>query len=395
MEYNSNYIFDPQRFTHTKEDNVILNNMMIDWSCGHKEVIEAFVSKNRKYKKYLYKIVKQDKVKLDKEIVNLKKSSLLMTVLMLTGKCNADCDVCYTDRVDSKNNLSREEIVSVIDQTYALGSRLLYIPGEGEPTLDASFWDILEYTYKIGMNVILFTNGIIFSNDKLSIAQWGISSDDAVRRLKKYPIYVYHKLWSLKNDKYADLIRVNKDEIDWGNVTINKKNYNLPRSLILLMNNLPRERVGVQVLVEKRNIGEVIYDIMPFVINSGLKCYMETILHSGRMIAGFDCDLKEKELCIISDLLCRKNCKRMAYKTVVHNDGTISPGVAINSRIIKANVDDICEYNIRKSDGKGLKDIYYLLHNLDYIVWGRYQIDKCLCEVENNRYYKKKYPVIH
>jgi len=77
------------------------------------------------------------------KLESAKQNSLLNTIVMLTGKCNANCSVCYTDCRAKKTELTGVEICGILDETYKLGSRLLYIPGEGEPTLDKSFWTVL------------------------------------------------------------------------------------------------------------------------------------------------------------------------------------------------------------------------------------------------------------
>jgi len=102
-------------------------------------------------------------------------------------------------------------------QTKALGSKTLYIPGEGEPFLDKAFWDVIRYAKLLSMDVIIFTNGLILSNDRLSLKEWGVHGEDILRTLKEYPVYIYHKLWSLDQERVSDMMGVPLDACEYVN----------------------------------------------------------------------------------------------------------------------------------------------------------------------------------
>jgi len=102
-----------------------------------------------------------------KYIINhqiFKKDTPLIAGLAITNKCNLQCRHCsITNR--GIEDLSFEEIITVLNSFYKEGGRTVYIEG-GEPFMwhdgQYNLEDIVEYSHKIGFfTVIIYTNGTI------------------------------------------------------------------------------------------------------------------------------------------------------------------------------------------------------------------------------------------
>ncbi|MCG3167805.1 MAG: hypothetical protein POELPBGB_03600 [Bacteroidia bacterium] len=369
-------LFAEQVFEGELENEVIRNNMTIDYYYGHSSILEKFTEINLEFKPHLNYLFKQTKEDIYKLVQNAKSCSALIVTLMLTGKCNADCGICYTDRKSKNNELKLHEIKSVIDQAYELGVRTLYIPGEGEPTLDNSFWDILDYVKDKRMKIIVFTNGLLFSNDDESHRYWGISCEEAVKRLKKYPIYIYFKLWSLKPDLISTMMGINSAKYNYTNYY----NWNIPYGLKLMLETLSLDKIGIEVIIEKRNLEEVVQNIIPFVQKSGVKSYMEPLIHSGRCFNQYDFDpiINNEQRLLLESWLQRSRCKRVGYMISIHNSGYLSVCMAISpKKISKEGL--LSTLNLR-SNGNIINELFEMLHLNEEIVKGRYKINSCICE---------------
>lgn len=101
-------------------------------------------------------------------IKNTNKITLEMTWIEITQSCNLRCIHCYegTSHVNSPKSLSLDQWKNVIDQLYGLNIKRLIIIG-GEPCCSSIICDIIDYasTYKI--NITLFTNATLISDDIL------------------------------------------------------------------------------------------------------------------------------------------------------------------------------------------------------------------------------------
>ena len=85
----------------------------------------------------------------------------------MTGTCPHDCFHCFTDK-DNKT-LSLDEIKSIIDQLAEKDTHAIDFLGEGEPTIDRDFFEIVEYTSSKGIQPIIFTDAATKMRDKLFV----------------------------------------------------------------------------------------------------------------------------------------------------------------------------------------------------------------------------------
>ena len=94
----------------------------------------------------------------------LKKHTPLIAGLAITNKCNLRCQHCRVTERETED-MSFEEIISILDSFYKEGGRIVYIEG-GEPFIwhdkQYSLEDIVEYAHKKRFHaVIIYTNGTI------------------------------------------------------------------------------------------------------------------------------------------------------------------------------------------------------------------------------------------
>jgi len=90
----------------------------------------------------------------------LKAEGLLSLELELSRACNLQCIYCYASSGQPlENELTLEEIFTVIDQAVELGARKIIVLGGGEPLLYPRIFDVIDYILSKKLAVDLFTNG--------------------------------------------------------------------------------------------------------------------------------------------------------------------------------------------------------------------------------------------
>ncbi len=111
----------------------------------------------------------------------------------MTPACPHNCFHCFTDKL--KKTLTLQEIKGVIDQLAEMKTVAIDYLGEGEPTLDKDFFEIIEYTASKGIQPIIFTD-----------AATKLRNKDFVKRIKKSGASVCPKCDSLWNTEYQNWI---------------------------------------------------------------------------------------------------------------------------------------------------------------------------------------------
>lgn len=111
----------------------------------------------------------------------------------MTPACPHNCFHCFTDKL--KKTLTLEEIMKVIDQLAAMKTKSIDFLGEGEPTIDKDFFEIIEYTSSKGIQPIVFTDAATKLRDK-----------DFIRRIYKSGASVCPKCDSLWNPGYQNWV---------------------------------------------------------------------------------------------------------------------------------------------------------------------------------------------
>ncbi len=117
----------------------------------------------------------------------------IVDLMSLTGACPHDCAFCFTDK--NKSTVSLDEHKKLIDELAEKGTYSIQFAGEGEPTFDRNFWEIITYTSNKGIIPIVHTEAGVKLTDR-----------DYVKRLYDLGVTVYPKLNSLFNEEYQNSI---------------------------------------------------------------------------------------------------------------------------------------------------------------------------------------------
>ena len=88
----------------------------------------------------------------------------------LTPKCNLDCVHCYLKNVHCSKQLGYEEIVQILDLLYEKGILFLVMTG-GEVLIRKDFLKIYMYAKKKGFLIEIFSNGVLFNDEIISVLQ--------------------------------------------------------------------------------------------------------------------------------------------------------------------------------------------------------------------------------
>lgn len=372
----------PQVFSLEEEVDAMKANMTLDFRSNPNIVLtfaERFDHCKPGLKKHLRWLESLSEDDLSQAVIEAVKNRILITMLMLTGKCNANCGICYTDCNASANELKWKEIMEIMDQVKKMGCKTIYIAGEGEPTLDDSFLKVLVYAEKLDMEVLVFTNGLLLSRDDICEEQWGITSEEFVNKLADLPVHFYHKLWTTDPKETRKLMGLTpENDYEYGKYELNNgRTINIPRGLDLLLKKFPRERVGIQTVIEKRTYNYIIQDILPLINEANLKSYVEPLLHSGANIGSDNFNPTAEQIESLAHLMVRRNCSRVAYMLAISNEGFITPAQSMKPndlRVLGYNLNDL---NIRDGEG-GIKNIGELM---GAFAGTRFEIRGCLCEI--------------
>lgn len=84
--------------------------------------------------------------------------------IAVTGRCPCDCIFCCAKGIETKPELTLDEIKSIIDQAIKMGSHLITFDG-GEPLLREDIYDIISYASHTLATTVLFTNGLYLAKE--------------------------------------------------------------------------------------------------------------------------------------------------------------------------------------------------------------------------------------
>jgi MoaA/NifB/PqqE/SkfB family radical SAM enzyme len=115
---------------------------------------------------------------------------------LITSNCTAECVMCGHHSINAKNELSKNEIMNVIDYIHDIGTKNIVISG-GEPLSRCDCIGILEYAKKKELNVGLFTNGVKKNGESITLCEAG--------RIKKYCDWVQLSIDSFKDGTYKQI----------------------------------------------------------------------------------------------------------------------------------------------------------------------------------------------
>jgi hypothetical protein len=359
--------FPVQRVTHAEWLSATAASAAADHLAGYESTVDRFLAGRSEPELSVLrdKLAAWPRKRLRDHVARTRQHSLAFLVLMLTGACNANCPICFTDRRRKAGELSVAERDDILRQARALGVRYVYVPGEGEPTIDAGFWQFLDTCAELGLEAIIFTNGLLFGDARAARRRWGCDPEEALGRLARYPVSLYVKFWSTDPARAAEMLGIRGERYlyrDFAGTPV-------PAGLARLLDGFARDRLGIEVVIERRNADEVAEQIVPFAERHGLARIVEMIQHNGRVLGDSAFDPSPSQVERTVGLLSPTSCTMATCKAVVTSRGLLSPRIAVLEHQIPGRAVDV----------RGT-DLFELLHHTEYVVERRYEISGCLCE---------------
>lgn len=78
---------------------------------------------------------------------------------ILTNACPRDCGFCFTNK--NRKTLTLKQVKNLLDQLADRDTYAVQYLGEGEPTLDKNFFEIIEYTFKKGIIPMVYSEAAL------------------------------------------------------------------------------------------------------------------------------------------------------------------------------------------------------------------------------------------
>lgn len=95
----------------------------------------------------------------------------------LTNRCNLSCPHCYMfSGMPINSELETNEIKTVLNDFAKIGEGRIVTFSGGEPTIRKDFEEILEYAYRLGLEIKLMTNGTTLPSERIAILSRYLSS---------------------------------------------------------------------------------------------------------------------------------------------------------------------------------------------------------------------------
>lgn len=198
---------------------------------------------------------------------NFKTSPIPMAIhYETTYNCNCKCMFCDRWKGDRKRTgeLSYEQLIGLIDQSYDLGVRIFTLSG-GEPLLKKDIIKAMKYARKKGMITNITTNGTLINENNaediidafeiinISLDSWDSKKHDRLRGVKGTHEKVIEALELLKNksknnhinvqstltaNNFTDILEINRKLSKKGIGTYFQPIHNNPDNLYTIRNNL-------------------------------------------------------------------------------------------------------------------------------------------------------------
>jgi hypothetical protein len=277
------------------------------------------------------------------EALKLKEDSIKrLTLLWGPWLCNFKCPkYCYT-KGTGDGVLTTGQTKEVIEQARLMGANVTYWPGEGEVTLLHNFWDIMKYQKEKNLPSVLFTNGSIFHDDKITRGVLDIDSDRLIDQLNsEYSgMHFYIKYWSSNPTNAANMVGVQPNEYPYETINGNR----IPLSLAKLLEKVDKRRLGVEVMVSQENYDDVINNILPTINDLDIYGYIEPMLFSGNATSHLSAlALNSSQNTSLAEIFASGGnyCEKRQSIELIVKGAKLTPGIAIPPRdedsIIDAN----------------------------------------------------------
>jgi len=248
--------------------------------------------------------------------------SLLLLALFFPGRCDADCPACYTNRRLRNGTLTLEERLAVIEQGARLGAKVMYVPGEGEPTLDRFLRSTIDFAFAFGMSSVLFTNGLLLSDSRSWRSVHGQAPEEFLEWAFERGVHLYFKYWHTRSEEFSQMMGIPVERLITERIRLcSGLRADVPLG-ILRAREIASERVGIQIVAwdgfepEFRRITALARELE-------LYSYVERPLNAGRC-GGTATALTGTYARYVQEYLSQQQCERFLYSAVVLADGRIT-----------------------------------------------------------------------
>jgi hypothetical protein len=167
-------------------------------------------------------------------------------------------------------------------------------------------------------------------------------------------IYQYVKFWTTNKEKARNIYHTNVDFVERNGITI-------PNSLDILLQTIPKERLGVEVVVREDNEQEIIEEIIPFCQEEEIKCFLEPIIQVkwASHIRHPSIEAQQKIRDVMAIFEDGKYCNDRAARDLVINVDTLAPCIVFQS---------LDRYKIINREGqvKDASELFRLFHDVAY-----------------------------
>lgn len=164
-----------------------------------------------------------------------------------------------------KNELTNDEIKKVLKEAYELGAKTWYIADDGEPLLLKEIDDLIDYANKLGMWVVLATNGELLTEKRAT-------------DLKTKNISIITKFNAFDKEIFDHLVQHKSTFVNFDGLY-------LPRGAASLIkagyNQSTPTRAGIETVVTTKNISEI-PKVYEFAEKHNLYSNIEMMLPIGR-----------------------------------------------------------------------------------------------------------------
>ena len=253
-------------------------------------------------------------------------NGLLSIELEFTKRCNLKCIYCYTRAGKAMDNeLSLDEIKSVILQAKELGAKKIILIGGGEPLMYDSLTEVIEFINSQGLKQVIFTNGTLI-NEKTA---------DTLYQNKVSVIIKHNSFKSEVQDALAGK-KGTYWQIKRGMETLRKTGY--PNG---------KASLGIQTVICRQNINEI-PDLWSWARERNIIPYVEILTFQGRAKQNGSLQVPSSDIKNLFEQLesidndkfgvswearptiAAFSCKRHLYSCLVNAQGNVQPCTGVD-----------------------------------------------------------------
>lgn len=317
-----------------------------------------------------------------------------MLGLFTTNRCNLNCIYCSTNAgVPLKNELSLMKKKYVVDQAKKLGAKLINLHGSGEPMLDKDFFKLVEHIRRIGLQVLVVTNGTFISP---RIAKWIYKNKVCVLfKMNTFDKNTTDLMVGKKNCyKFKTYSYVTPRGIETKQIPSGLKNLIHAGYTDLDRRKFITPPLQVHCLISRYNYKEI-PELARFCKDNNIYLFLDRIIPDGRAIKN------HKKLCLNEEQyswLYKQLSKILGLKFVLHQKSVIC--TLKGNPLILANGDMVyCVHrpsivgNIRKDEFENLCARFKKLHKKEALNWNVGLFNKHFKTCAGREYLKKKYGI--